>query len=161
MVDDVLEILINSGELPPSAAQEPVTPTTPNRQMTQGLVLSALADSATESAVFAATPNPTEVTKNKCCSSAPDPQLQPSPLAPSTLLPLTTLTVQLPNVLQQQQRHNKLTEIAVNLLNAHLNLDTKTVSSPQSIEEISPDPQPPQEVTSSNNANLNLKVSFK
>ncbi|CAG7718785.1 unnamed protein product [Allacma fusca] len=31
MVDDVLEILIRNGELPPSAAQEPQTPTTPGK----------------------------------------------------------------------------------------------------------------------------------
>ncbi|KFM81168.1 MKL/myocardin-like protein 2, partial [Stegodyphus mimosarum] len=33
-VDDVLEILIKNGELPPSAAQEPPTPTTPETQKT-------------------------------------------------------------------------------------------------------------------------------
>nr|CAD7426989.1 unnamed protein product [Timema monikensis] len=41
IVDDVLEILIKNGELPPSAAQDPATPTTPGRSLPQGLIFTA------------------------------------------------------------------------------------------------------------------------
>lgn len=39
-------------------------------------------------------------------------------------------------------------------------MDTAMLLSPQSTQQASPDPQPPQEVTSSDNANLDLKVSL-
>ncbi|XP_046399710.1 myocardin-related transcription factor B-like isoform X2 [Ischnura elegans] len=38
IVDDLLEILIKNGELPPSAVNDPPTPTTPGRSLPQGLI---------------------------------------------------------------------------------------------------------------------------
>lgn len=154
MVDDVLEILINSGELPPSAAQDPLTPTTPNRQIPQSLVLSAAADSPTQSLVFAAA-SPMDVTQSECGSPAP--QTQPPPPPP---LPLATFSVQLPSALQQQQQQqqDKLTSFTTDLLGSEAELEAAMLLSPQSVQQSSPDPQPPQEVTSSDNANLDLKV---
>jgi hypothetical protein len=153
MVDDVLEILINSGELPPSAAQDPLTPTTPNRQISQNLVLSAAADSPTQSLVFATAASPMEVTQNEC--NSPSPQAQPPPPPP---LPLAAFSVQLPSTIQQQQQQDKMTTFTTQLLTSETELEVAMLLSPQSVQQESPDPQPPQEVTSSDNGNLDLKV---
>ena len=157
MVDDVLEILINSGELPPSAAQEPVTPTTPNRPMTQNLVLSAAADSPTgQPLVFTAAPSPMEVTQSECGSPAPrSSSVQPPPPPP---LPLATFSVQLPSALQQQQQQQQHQQDTITLLTSDAELEAAMLLSPQSVQQGSPDPQPPQEVTSTDSANLDLKV---
>ncbi|XP_058799962.1 myocardin-related transcription factor A isoform X3 [Phymastichus coffea] len=189
MIDDVLEILINNGELPPSAAQEPVTPTTPSRQLPQGLVLSA-ADSATQSLVFAAA-SPMEVTQSECPSPAPSQQQQQEQPPRPPPLPLATFSVQLASELyqqqqqqhhhhhqqqqqqqhrqqqqqqqqhrqqqQQRQQHERLTSFATELLSGESDLEATMLLSPQLVQHDSPDPQPPQEVTSSDNANLDLK----
>lgn len=164
VVDDVLEILIKNGELPPSAAQDPATPTTPNRQLQQNLVFTAPADSPTQSLVFAATspmspispisPIPMEVSQSGCPSPS-----TPAPPPPPPL-PLTAFSIQLPNALQQLQQQEEISSFNTDLLTAEAEMDTTMLLSPQSTQQTSPDPQPPQEVTSSDNANLDLKVSL-
>ena len=159
MVDDVLEILIKNGELPPSAAQDPATPTTPNRQLQQNLVFTAPADSPTQSLVFTAaspmspiSPIPMEVSQSGC----PSPSTPVPPPPPP--LPLTAFSIQLPSALQQlQQQQEEISSFSTDLLTAEAEMDTTMLLSPQSTQQASPDPQPPQEVTSSDNANLDLK----
>ncbi|XP_025263853.1 MKL/myocardin-like protein 2 isoform X1 [Camponotus floridanus] len=157
-VDDVLEILIRNGELPPSAAQDPATPTTPNRQLQQNLVFTAPADSPTQSLVFTAaspmspiSPIPMEVSQSGCSSPS-----TPAPPPPPPL-PLTAFSIQLPNALQQLQQQEEISSFSTDLLNTEAEMDTAMLLSPQSTQQASPDPQPPQEVTSSDNANLDLK----
>ncbi|XP_012223417.2 myocardin-related transcription factor A isoform X2 [Linepithema humile] len=159
VVDDVLEILIKNGELPPSAAQDPATPTTPNRQLQQNLVFTAPADSPTQSLVFTATspispisPIPMEVSHSGCPSPS-----TPAPPPPPPPLPLTTFSIQLPSTLQQLQQQEEISSFSTDLLTSEAELDTAMLLSPQSTQQASPDPQPPQEVTSSDNANLDLK----
>lgn len=161
VVDDVLEILIKNGELPPSAAQDPATPTTPNRQLQQNLVFTAPADSPTQSLVFTAaspmspiSPIPMEVSQSGCPSPS-----TPAPPPPPPL-PLTAFSIQLPNALQQLQQQEEISSFSTDLLNTEAEMDTAMLLSPQSTQQASPDPQPPQEVTSSDNANLDLKVSL-
>ncbi|CAL7936321.1 unnamed protein product [Xylocopa violacea] len=158
VVDDVLEILIKNGELPPSAAQDPSTPTTPNRQLQQNLVFTAPADSQTHSLVFTAaspispiSPIAMEVSQSDCVSS---PAPAPPPPPP---LPLATFSIQLPTSLQQLQQQEEITSFSTDLLTSEGDLDAAMLLSPQSAQQASPDPQPPQEVTSSDNANLDLK----
>ncbi|XP_012284117.1 MKL/myocardin-like protein 2 isoform X2 [Orussus abietinus] len=164
VVDDVLEILIKNGELPPSAAQDPATPTTPGRQIPQNLVFTAPADSPNQSLVFAATspisPMAMEVSQSDCSSPPAPPPPPPPPL------PLATFSVQLPTELQQQQdqqQHQRqqqeedIPSFSAELLGSEAELDAAMLLSPQSVQQSSPDPQPPQEVTSSDNANLDLK----
>ncbi|XP_063975605.1 myocardin-related transcription factor A isoform X1 [Diachasmimorpha longicaudata] len=155
VVDDVLEILIKNGELPPSAAQDPATPTTPNRQLQQNLVFTAPADSP--GLVFAASPiSPIamEVSQSGCPNS---PAPAPPPPPP---LPLASFSVQLPSALQQERQihhqENDIPSFTADLLSSDAELDAAMLLSPQSVQQSSPDPQPPQEVTSSNN-NLDLK----
>lgn len=165
VVDDVLEILIKNGELPPSAAQDPATPTTPNRQLQQNLVFTAPADSPTQSLVFTAaspmspiSPIPMEVSQSTCPSPS-----TPAPPPPPPL-PLATFSIQLPTALQslqQQQQQEEITSFSTDLLTSEAELDAAMLLSPQSVQQASPDPQPPQEVTSSDNANLDLKVSSR
>jgi len=161
VVDDVLEILIKNGELPPSAAQDPATPTTPNRQLQQNLVFTAPADSPTQSLVFTAaspmspiSPIPMEVSQSGCSSPS-----TPAPPPPPPL-PLTAFSIQLPNALQQLQQQEEISSFSTDLLNTEAEMDTAMLLSPQSTHQASPDPQPSQEVTSSDNANLDLKVSL-
>lgn len=163
MVDDVLEILIKNGELPPSAAQDPATPTTPNRQLQQNLVFTAPADSPIQSLVFTAaspmspiSPIPMEVSHSGCPSPS-----TPTPPPPPPPLPLTTFSIQLPSALQQLQQQEEISSFGTDLLTSEAELDTAMLLSPQSTQQASPDPQPPQEVTSSDNANLDLKVHSK
>ena len=158
-MDDVLEILIKNGELPPSAAQDPATPTTPNRQLQQNLVFTAPADSQTHSLVFTAaspispiSPIAMEVSQSDCVSS---PAPAPPPPPP---LPLATFSIQLPTALQQLQQQEEISSFNTDLLTSEGDLDAAMLLSPQSAQQSSPDPQPPQEVTSSDNANLDLKV---
>lgn len=160
VLDDVLEILIKNGELPPSAA-DPTTPTTPNRQLTQNLVFTSPADSPTQSLVFSAasplspvSPMAMDVTQSLCPSSP----IPPPPPPPPPPLPLATFAVQLPSALQQQQEQDEIPSFTADLLSPEAELDAAMLLSPQSIQQGSPDPQPPQEVTSSDNANLDLKV---
>lgn len=160
VVDDVLEILIKNGELPPSAAQDPATPTTPNRQLQQNLVFTAPADSPTQSLVFTAaspmspiSPIPMEVSHSGCSSPS-----TPAPPPPPPPLPLTTFSIQLPSALQQLEQQEEISSFSTDLLTSEAELDTAMLLSPQSTQQSSPDPQPPQEVTSSDNANLDLKV---
>lgn len=163
VVDDVLEILIKNGELPPSAAQDPATPTTPNRQLQQNLVFTAPADSPTQSLVFTAaspmspiSPIPMEVSQSGCSSPS-----TPAPPPPPPPLPLTTFSIQLPSALQQLQQQDEISSFGTDLLSSESELDAAMLLSPQSAQQASPDPQPPQEVTSSDNANLeSLKVSL-
>ncbi|XP_076759900.1 uncharacterized protein LOC143428725 isoform X3 [Xylocopa sonorina] len=129
VVDDVLEILIKNGELPPSAAQDPSTPTIPNRQLPQNLVFTAPADSQTHSLVFTAA----------------------SPISPISPI---AMEVSQSDCLQQQE---EITSFSTDLLTSEGDLDAAMLLSPQSAQQASPDPQPPQEVTSSDNANLDLK----
>lgn len=157
LVDDVLEILIKNGELPPSAAQDPATPTTPGRQVQSGLVLSAAADSASQSHLIFAAASPMEVAQSGCPS--------PAPIPPPPPLPLATFSIQLPSVLhdeqQQQQMHHlpgKIHGFETELLSSPEELEAAIMLSPPTMQQNSPDPQPPQEVTSSDNANLDLKV---
>ncbi|XP_043248601.1 myocardin-related transcription factor B-like isoform X1 [Colletes gigas] len=159
VVDDVLEILIKNGELPPSAAQDPATPTTPNRQLQQNLVFTAPADSQTHSLVFTAaspispiSPIAMEVSQSDCVSSP-----APAPPPPPPPLPLATFSIQLPSALQQLQQQEEMSSFGTDLLTSEAELDTAMLLSPQSGQQSSPDPQPPQEVTSSDNANLDLK----
>lgn len=77
IVDDVLEILIKNGELPPSAAQDPGTPTTPGRSMPQGLVFVTSTETAE---------NPTPAT------SPPAPPPPPPPPLPHTSFSITLPT---------------------------------------------------------------------
>lgn len=156
VVDDVLEILIKNGELPPSAAQDPATPTTPNRQLQQNLVFTAPADSPTQSLVFTAaspmspiSPIPMEVSQSGCSSPS-----TPAPPPPPPPLPLTTFSIQLPSALQQLQQQDEISSFGTDLLSSESELDAAMLLSPQSAQQASPDPQPPQEVTSSDNANL-------
>lgn len=162
VVDDVLEILIKNGELPPSAAQDPATPTTPNRQLQQNLVFTAPADSPTQSLVFTAaspmspiSPIPMEVSQSTCPSPS-----TPAPPPPPPL-PLATFSIQLPTALQQQQQQEEISSFSTELLTSEAELDAAMLLSPQSVQQASPDPQPPQEVTSSDNANLDLKVNVR
>lgn len=153
----MLEILIKNGELPPSAAQDPATPTTPNRQLPQNLVFTAPADSPTQSIVFTAaspispiSPIAMEVSQSSC----PSPPAPPPPPPPP--LPLATFSVQLPTTLHQPE----MPAFTTDLLASGAELDAAMLLSPRSsVQQGSPDPQPPQEVTSSDNANLDLKVS--
>ncbi|XP_071650330.1 uncharacterized protein [Temnothorax longispinosus] len=158
VVDDVLEILIKNGELPPSAAQDPATPTTPNRQLQQNLVFTAPADSPTQSLIFTAgspmspiSPIPMEVSQSGCSSPS-----TPAPPPPPPL-PLTAFSIQLPGGIQQLQQQEEITPFSTDLLTSEAELDAAMLLSPQSMQQASPDPQPPQEVTSSDNANLDLK----
>ena len=80
-MDDVLEILIKNGELPPSAAQDPATPTTPGRSMPQGPVFTSSADSAE---------NPPPATS---------PPVPPPPPPPPPPLPHTTFAITLPTAI--------------------------------------------------------------
>ena len=159
-LDDVLEILIKNGELPPSAA-DPTTPTTPNRQLTQNLVFTSPSDDPTQSLVFAAasplspvSPMAMDVSHTGCPSSP-----TPPPPPPPPPLPLATFAVQLPSALHQQmQQQHEMPSFTANLLSSETELDASMILSPQSIQQGSPDPQPPQEVTSSDNDNVDLKV---
>ncbi|EGI66919.1 MKL/myocardin-like protein 2 [Acromyrmex echinatior] len=157
VVDDVLEILIKNGELPPSAAQDPATPTTPNRQLQPNLVFTAPADNPTQSLVFTAaspmspiSPIPMEVSQSGCPSPS-----TPAPPPPPPL-PLTAFSIQLPTALQQLQQQEEITAFGTDLLTSEAELDATMLLSPQSVQQASPDPQPPQEVTP-DNANLDLK----
>ncbi|KYN36028.1 MKL/myocardin-like protein 1 [Trachymyrmex septentrionalis] len=157
VVDDVLEILIKNGELPPSAAQDPATPTTPNRQLQPNLVFTAPADSPTQSLVFTAaspmspiSPIPMEVSQSGCPSPS-----TPAPPPPPPL-PLTAFSIQLPTALQQLQQQEEITPFGTDLLTSEAELDAAMLLSPQSVQQASPDPQPSQEVTP-DNANLDLK----
>ncbi|KYM79975.1 MKL/myocardin-like protein 1 [Atta colombica] len=156
VVDDVLEILIKNGELPPSAAQDPATPTTPNRQLQPNLVFTTPADSPTQSLVFTAaspmspiSPIPMEVSQSGCPSPS-----TPAPPPPPPL-PLTAFSIQLPTALQQLQQE-EITPFGTDLLTSEAELDAAMLLSPQSVQQASPDPQPPQEVIP-DNANLDLK----
>ncbi|KAL6256242.1 hypothetical protein P5V15_012358 [Pogonomyrmex californicus] len=158
VVDDVLEILIKNGELPPSAAQDPATPTTPNRQLQQNLVFTTPADNSTQSLVFTAaspispiSPIPMEVSQSGC----PSPSTPIPPPPPP--LPLTAFSIPLPTAIQQLQQGEEITSFSTDLLTSEAELDAAMLLSPQSVQQASPDPQPPQEVTSSDNANLDLK----
>ncbi|XP_059479815.1 myocardin-related transcription factor A isoform X2 [Neocloeon triangulifer] len=62
IVDDVLEILIKNGELPPSAAQVPVTPTTPGHSTQHELVFKAAAQQQETKQAPPPTPPPLPVT---------------------------------------------------------------------------------------------------
>lgn len=173
VVDDVLEILIKNGELPPSAAQEPATPTTPNRQLQQNLVFTTSADSPSQSLVFAATSpispispispvspiSPLAMDVSQSTLPCPSPPAPPPPPPP---LPLATFSVQLPSALQRQQQsqHSDISSFSTDLLSSEAEIETPMLLSPQQTHQASPDPQPPQEVTSSDNTNLDLKVSF-
>ncbi|XP_018358017.1 PREDICTED: MKL/myocardin-like protein 1 isoform X2 [Trachymyrmex cornetzi] len=157
VVDDVLEILIKNGELPPSAAQDPATPTTPNRQLQPNLVFTAPVDSPTQSLVFTAaspmspiSPIPMEVSHSGCPSPS-----TPAPPPPPPL-PLTAFSIQLPTALQQLQQQEEITPFGTDLLTSEAELDAAMLLSPQSVQQASPDPQPSQEVTP-DNANLDLK----
>lgn len=86
IVDDVLEILIKNGELPPSAAQDPATPTTPGRSMPQGLVFTSSSDT---------TENPTTATS---------PAVPPPPPPPP--LPHTTFAITLPTAISVTSHAN-------------------------------------------------------
>jgi len=59
--------------------------------------------------------------------------------------------------LQQQE---EITSFGTDLLTSEAELDAAMLLSPQSMQQASPDPQPLQEVTSSDNVNLDLKVRF-
>lgn len=155
-----MEILIKNGELPPSAAQDPATPTTPNRQLQPNLVFTAPADSPTQSLVFTAaspmspiSPIPMEVSQSGCPSPS-----TPAPPPPPPL-PLTAFSIQLPTALQQLQQQEEISSFGTDLLTSEAELDAAMLLSPQSMQQASPDPQPPQEVTP-DNANLDLKVRF-
>jgi len=159
VVDDVLEILIKNGELPPSAAQDPATPTTPNRQLQPNLVFTTPVDSPTQSLVFTAaspmspiSPIPMEVSQSGCPSPS-----TPAPPPPPPL-PLTAFSIQLPTALQQLQQE-EITSFSTDLLTSEAELDAAMLLSPQSVQQASPDPQPSQEVIP-DNANLDLKVCF-
>lgn len=172
VVDDVLEILIKNGELPPSAAQDPATPTTPNRQMSQNLVFTTSTENPSQSLVFATSnpispisPEAMEISQGGSSPSLTAPPPPPPPPPPP--LPLATFSVQLPTTLQEmheQQDHQHQEEIssfnADLLTSAEAELDAAMLLSPQSMQAASPDPQPRQEVTSSDNANLDLKVNI-
>ncbi|XP_033211970.1 myocardin-related transcription factor A-like isoform X2 [Belonocnema kinseyi] len=169
VVDDVLEILIKNGELPPSAAQDPATPTTPNRQMPQNLVFTTSGDNSTQSLVFAATspisplsPLAMDVSQDVC--SSPAATSPPPPPPPPPPLPLATFSVQLPTELQQLQEQDRdhqqedIVQYNADLLSsAESALDAAMLLSPQSIQTGSPESLSPQEVTSSDNANLDLR----
>ncbi|KAJ9595059.1 hypothetical protein L9F63_013656, partial [Diploptera punctata] len=86
IVDDVLEILIKNGELPPSAAQDPATPTTPGRSMPQGLVFTS----------------PTSTTETPTPASSP-PVPPPPPPPP---LPHTTFAITLPTAISLTSHAN-------------------------------------------------------
>jgi len=161
VVDDVLEILIKNGELPPSAAQDPATPTTPNRQLQQNLVFTTPANSPTQSLVFTTaspmspiSPIPMDVSQSGCPSPS-----TPAPPPPPPL-PLSAFSIQLPTALQQLQQQEEITSFGTDLLTSEAELDAAMLLSPQSMQQASPDPQPLQEVTSSDNVNLDLKVRF-
>lgn len=94
-----------------------------------------------------------EVSQSDCVSS---PAPAPPPPPP---LPLATFSIQLPTALQQLQQQEEISSFNTDLLNSEGELDAAMLLSPQSNQQASPDPQPPQEVTSSDNANLDLKVS--
>ena len=169
VVDDVLEILIKNGELPPSAAQDPATPTTPNRQLPQNLVFTTSGENSSQSLVFAATspisplsPVAMDVSQDVCSSPA---ATSPPPPPPPPPLPLATFSVQLPTALQQLQDQDRehqqedISQFNTDLLSsAEVALDAAMLLSPQSIQTGSPDSSPTQEVNSSDNANLDLKV---
>lgn len=169
VVDDVLEILIKNGELPPSAAQDPATPTTPNRQMPQNLVFTTSTENSSQSLVFATSnpispisPEAMEISQGGSSPSLNAPPPPPPPPPPP--LPLATFSVQLPTTLQQmheQQDHQHQEEIssfnADLLTSAEAELDAAMLLSPQSMQAASPDPQPRQEVVVTDNNNLDLK----
>lgn len=160
VVDDVLEILIKNGELPPSAAQDPATPTTPNRQLPQNLVFTASADNQNSqpilftaaSPISPISPVPMEVSQNGVSSPASSPAPPPPPP-----LPLTSFSVQLPSVLHEQQQQDDMS-FSNGLLSSESDLDAAMLLSPQSVQQGSPDSQPSQEINNPDNANLDLKV---
>lgn len=176
VVDDVLEILIKNGELPPSAAQDPATPTTPNRQMPQNIVFTTSTENPSQSLVFTTSnpispisPEAMEISQAAGCSSPSlNAQPPPPPPPPPPPLPLATFSVQLPTSLQQmheqqdhhqQQHQEEISSFNADLLtSAEAELDAAMLLSPQSMQAASPDPQPRQEVATSDNTNLDLKV---
>jgi MKL/myocardin-like protein len=95
-----------------------------------------------------------EVSQSGCSSPS-----TPAPPPPPPL-PLTAFTIQLPDTLQQLQQQEEMNSFNTDLLSSEAELDAAMLLSPQSVQQASPDPQPPQEVTSSDNANLDLKVRF-
>ena len=162
VVDDVLEILIKNGELPPSAAQDPATPTTPNRQLSQNLAFTTSAESPSQSLVFSTTsPVSIDVSQGRCSSPTDAPTPPPPPP-----LPLSSFSVQLPTVLQQLQeqeqqgqQRKELSSFNADLLSsAEAQLDAAMLLSPQSIQDDSSNPQLSQEVTPSDSSNLDLRV---
>lgn len=155
MVDDVLEILISSGELPPSAAQEPITPMTPNNQTSRSVVHRAEADSPAKSLTFSMISNHMETSQSVCDSSRAESK---QPLS----LPITSVTVELPHKLQQNLdlKENISKNFTVKVLDSETDVKAKILIDPQSIHINSTDPQPPQEVTSSGNTSLYLKVKY-
>lgn len=157
MVDDVLEILISSGELSPSAAQEPATPTIPNNQISSTMLLRAEADSPTQSIDSTAVSSPMEISQNSCDNYIT--QSKSFSLQPKLV---TCFTVELPSEVQQQQsqKKGKSSNYTVKLLSSETDFEAQILMSPQSIHTTSLDPQPPQEVTSTNNSKIDLKVNF-
>lgn len=77
-----MEILIKNGELPPSAAQDPATPTTPGRSLPQGLIFTPSVNSGT--------------TDNPSSPPAPPPPPPPPPM------PLSSFSVTLPTEMPMQ-----------------------------------------------------------
>lgn len=98
-------------------------------------------------------PIPMEVSQSGCSSPS-----TPTPPPPPPL-PLTAFSIQLPTAIQQLQQQEDINSFSTDLLTSEAELDAAMLLSPQSVQA-SPDPQPPQEVTSSDNANLDLKVRF-
>ncbi|XP_014215088.1 probable E3 ubiquitin-protein ligase bre1 [Copidosoma floridanum] len=149
MVDDVLEILIKSGELPASAAQEPLTPTTPNMRITAGLVLNDSTDTQTHPKIILAS----ATSAKEVLPSETTGQASQSRSSSSQSLNLATFSEQLPLLIQQHKQ--KRTE--QDLQKCETNLGKEMLLNSTVVHENSLDPQPPQEVTSSDNANTNLK----
>ena len=116
--------------------------------------MNATADNATQSLIFTAA-SPMEVTQSESSNST---------IPPAPPLPLATFSVQLPSVLQeeqqvQQHQQSKVTNFADHMLNSDNNeLESAMLLSPQSVQQGSPDPQRPQEITTSDSTNLDLKV---
>ncbi|KAK7863526.1 hypothetical protein R5R35_004976 [Gryllus longicercus] len=104
MMDDVLEILIKNGELPPSAAQDPATPTTPGRSLPHGLIFTTSATATTTTTTTTSTVNGPVDTM---VASPPAPPPPPPPP-----LPHTTFAITLPTSItltSQQDNHESNT----------------------------------------------------
>lgn len=118
-VDDVLEILIKNGELPPSAAQEPPTPTTPESQAVTKAQPTAFPVITTTSAPIPPPPPPPPISMPQPIHQAAPSSLV-SPNSSSGPCVPVSLTMSPPSTVLNEADHSPSTALDFDL---HLDLD--------------------------------------